>query len=162
MARHYQRLNALAVSQAKVPGLYPDGDGLYLQVARTGSKSWVLRYRLNGRKTPRDMGLGPVRLVSLSEARSKAQEARRLLLEKIDPLEQRRQARAQRAADAAGTISFREAADRYVKSQAPGWKNDKHKDQWETTLDRYVHPVVGDLSVNLVEVGHVMNVFEPI
>lgn len=162
MARRYQRLNALAVSQAKVPGLYPDGDGLYLQVARSGSKSWVLRYRLNGRKTPRDMGLGPVRLVSLSEARGKAQEARRLLLEKIDPLEQCRHAGAQRAADAAGTISFREAADRYVKSQAPGWKNDKHKDQWETTLDRYVHPVVGTLPVNLVEAGHVMNILEPI
>ncbi|MFO7482814.1 tyrosine-type recombinase/integrase [Oceanibaculum nanhaiense] len=162
MARRYQRLNALAVSQAKVPGLYPDGDGLYLQVARTGSKSWVLRYRLNGRKTPRDMGLGPVRLVSLSEARGKAQEARRLLLEKIDPLEQRRHARAQRAADAAGTISFREAADRYVKAQAPGWKNEKHKDQWETTLDRYVHPVVGTLPVNLVEIGHVMKILEPI
>ena len=162
MARHYQRLNALAVSQAKAPGLYPDGDSLYLKVARTGSKSWVLRYRLNGRKTPRDMGLGPVRLVSLSEARSKAQEARRLLLEKIDPLEERRQERAQRAADAAGTISFREAADRYVKAQAPGWKNDKHKDQWETTLDRYVHPVVGTLPVNLVEIGHVMKVLEPI
>lgn len=162
MARHYQRLNALAVSQARAPGIYPDGDGLYLQVARTGSKSWIFRYRLNGRKTPRDMGLGPVRLVSLSEARGKAQEARRLLLEKIDPLEQRRQERAQRAADAAGTISFREAADRYVKSRAPGWKNDKHKDQWETTLERYVHPVVGTLSVNLVEVGHVMKVLEPI
>ncbi|MBC7136543.1 MAG: DUF4102 domain-containing protein, partial [Oceanibaculum nanhaiense] len=54
MARHYQRLNALAVSQARAPGIYPDGDGLYLQVARTGSKSWIFRYRLNGRKTPRD------------------------------------------------------------------------------------------------------------
>ncbi|KZD08541.1 tyrosine-type recombinase/integrase [Oceanibaculum pacificum] len=162
MARRYQRLNALAVTHAKTPGMHPDGDGLYLQVAPGGSKSWIFRYRLNGRKTPRDMGLGPVRLVGLAEARSKAQEARKLLLEKIDPLEQRRQGRAQRAADAAGTISFRDAAERYIKSQAPGWKNEKHKEQWGATLENYVYPVIGALPVNLVEVGHVMKILDPI
>lgn len=162
MARQYQRLNALAVTHAKTPGMYPDGDGLYLQVAPGGSKSWIFRYRLNGRKTPRDMGLGPVRLVGLAEARSKAQEARRLLLEKVDPLEQRQQGRAQRAADAAGTISFRDAAERYIKSKAPGWKNEKHKEQWAATLENYVYPAIGSLPVNLVEVGHVMKILEPI
>ncbi|MBU0726663.1 MAG: integrase arm-type DNA-binding domain-containing protein [Alphaproteobacteria bacterium] len=162
MARQYQRLNALAVTHAKTPGMYPDGDGLYLQVAPGGSKSWIFRYRLNGRKTPRDMGLGPVRLVGLAEARSKAQEARKLLLEKVDPLEQRQQGRAQRAADAAGTISFRDAAERYIKSKAPGWKNEKHKEQWAATLENYVYPAIGSLPVNLVEVGHVMKILEPI
>ncbi|MBU2091427.1 MAG: site-specific integrase, partial [Alphaproteobacteria bacterium] len=77
-------------------------------------------------------------------------------------LEQRQQGRAQRAADAAGTISFRDAAERYIKSKAPGWKNEKHKEQWAATLENYVYPAIGSLPVNLVEVGHVMKILEPI
>jgi len=64
-----------------------DGGGLYLQVS-PGGRSWVFRYRAGNRE--RWMGLGPLRDVSLAEAREKASRARKLRLEGIDPLEARK------------------------------------------------------------------------
>src|SRR3954449_6898442 len=87
MAHTSNRLSALSVSRLKMRGLYPDGAGLYLQVAPSGARSWVYRFMVNGRA--REMGLGSLRDVGLSQARSKASEARRLRAESIDPIEQR-------------------------------------------------------------------------
>ena len=70
------KLTALAVTRAKERGTYGDGGGLYLQVARGGTKSWILRYKRDGKT--RHLGLGPVVVVSLREARQRAIDARRL------------------------------------------------------------------------------------
>jgi len=75
------RLTALKVEKAKLPGMYPDGGGLYLRVTPEGTKQWVLRYMLNRRA--RWMGLGPFSLYSLQEARTKALDARKLRHEGI-------------------------------------------------------------------------------
>ena len=76
MARTIGKLTALEVSRAaKTPGMYADGGGLYLQVT-AGGASWVYRYMLNGRA--REMGLGPLTLVSLQEARTKAHDCNAL------------------------------------------------------------------------------------
>ncbi len=77
MARQANKLTVRAVSAANKPGLYSDGGGLYLAVARGGSKSWLYRFML--RRRARDMGLGGVDVVSLAEAREKALEARKLV-----------------------------------------------------------------------------------
>jgi hypothetical protein len=68
------RLTKLTVERTRRPGRYGDGEGLWLQVTAT-SKSWLLRYQLRGRA--RYMGLGPVDVVSLAEARELARAARR-------------------------------------------------------------------------------------
>lgn len=70
MARQIGRLSALAVSRAAEKGMYHDGGGLYLQVAPSGAKSWLYRYMLHGHA--REMGLGPLHIISLSEARARA------------------------------------------------------------------------------------------
>jgi hypothetical protein len=57
------KLTALAVTRAKERGTYGDGGGLYLQVARGGTKSWILRYKRAGKT--RHLGLGPLAVVSL-------------------------------------------------------------------------------------------------
>jgi len=88
MARSINRLTDLKVRREKAPGLYHDGGGLYLQVTASGAKSWVLRYMLRGKA--REMGLGSVALVSLADARTRAVEARRLCLDGIDPIDQRK------------------------------------------------------------------------
>jgi len=75
MARAIGRLTALKVEKAKQPGMYCDGGGLYLRVTPEGAKNWVLRYMLDSR--PRWMGLGPLALYSLQEARARALDARR-------------------------------------------------------------------------------------
>src|SRR5262245_32080490 len=98
MARTTGQLTALKVSRANRPGMYADGGGLYLQITKGGA-SWVYRYMLNGRA--REMGLGPLALYGLSEARALALDARRLRHQGIDPIEHRRAARAQAQLDAA-------------------------------------------------------------
>ena len=98
-ARLINRLNADAVRQITERGLHPDGDGLYLQVKGETNRSWIFRYMKSG--TPRWMGLGPVRLVSLSKARVKVKALRLQLLEGVDPLEARVIRKAKDAADAA-------------------------------------------------------------
>jgi len=75
MTRAIGRLTALKVERLKEPGMHADGGGLYLRITPQGARNWVLRYMLNGR--PRWMGLGPLALYSLAEARAKALDARR-------------------------------------------------------------------------------------
>jgi len=85
MARTVGRLTALKVARAAgKTGMHADGGGLYLKVTEGGA-SWVLRYMLN--REARYMGLGPVALYGLAEARAKALEAKRLRHEGIDPIE---------------------------------------------------------------------------
>ena len=68
-------LTAAQISKLETPGLYRAERGLYLQVRPNGAKSWLVRYQLGGRR--RMMGIGPVRLVPLTEARSRALRAQR-------------------------------------------------------------------------------------
>jgi hypothetical protein len=160
MARKIERLSALAVSRAKAPGYYPDGGGLYLHITATGAKSWVYRFMLNGKA--REMGLGPLHVVNLSEARGKAADCRRLRLEGIDPIEARKSQRDRTKLEAANSITFKECAAAYIKAHKAGWRNGKHADQWANTLATYAEPVFDDLPVQSINTGLVMLVLEPI
>jgi len=88
MAREMGRLRALAVKRESQPGMHHDGGGLYLQVTAAGAKSWIHRYMLNGRV--REMGLGQLHIISLSDARTRAAEYRRQRLDGIDPIDARK------------------------------------------------------------------------
>src|SRR5215831_9271229 len=104
MARTANRLTALKVEKVKKPGMYADGAGLYLRVTAEGTKNWVYRLMLNGR--PRWMGLGPLALYGLQEARGKALDARRLRHEGVDPIDIRRADRLRDRLEAANTMTF--------------------------------------------------------
>ena len=160
MPRQVRRLSALAVSRARKRGMYPDGNGLYLQVTKPGVRSWVYRYMLNG--TPRHMGLGPLDAVTLADARVKALDARRLRLAGVDPINARKDALADARLEAARSITFKDAAERYMEAHKAGWRSAKHRDQWRATLKTYAYPVFGTLSVQAVDVALVMKVLEPI
>jgi hypothetical protein len=138
MARSFERLTSLAVSRAKKPGYYPDGGGLYLHVTQCGAKSWAYRFMLAGRA--REMGLGPLPDTTLSEARGKALEARKLRREGIDPIERRKVARATATLDAAKAITFKECTQAYIASHRKGWRTEKHADLWTNTLATYAQP----------------------
>jgi integrase len=123
----------------------------------------LFRYRMNGRTTPRDMGLGSIAEgVGLSEARQKAEDARRAIRAGMDPIDSRRASRVAAAAVAAKATTFEDCAAAYIKAHAPGWRNARHVKQWITTLEAYAHPVLGKLSVSAIEIGHIMKVLEPI
>ena len=154
------RLTALKVEKAREPGMYPDGGGLYVRVTREGTKQWVLRYMLNRR--PRWMGLGPVALYGLHEAREKAREARRLRHEGVDPIDARRAERARQQLEKAKAVTFKQCAEAYINAHRPGWRNDKHAAQWSATLSTYAYPKVGALPVQAIDTALVLKVIEPI
>lgn len=161
MARLSERLSAKRVELATKPGMYPDGHGLYLRVGPTGTKSWVYRYRNDGRR--HDLGLGPYHLVSLAEARKNAIEQRRLRhLDGKDPLLIRRLDRDQAKLAAAKATTFKECAEAYITAHQAGWRNPKHRAQWSSTLETYVYGRFGDLPVRAIDVGLVMKAMEPI
>ncbi len=164
MAKNIQRLTAMAVTRASKPGLYPDGAGLYLRVARNGSKSWAFRFTLNGR--PREMGLGGLTKASLADARKKATEVRRTLSDGYDPVTLRQEEEARRAVaaklTAAHSMTFDKCAEAYISAHEISWRNEKHRQQWRNTLATYVSPVLGSTPIQNVDIDLLMKVIEPI
>lgn len=111
------------------PGYHADGDGLYLQVTPSGARSWILRYQLAGRR--REMGLGPVALFGLAEARQRAAQQRRLLADGVDPIA------ARRAARTATGRTWGQAVDDFIAAHEPGWKGPAQAAQWRQSLADY-------------------------
>jgi integrase len=159
-SRNSNRLTARVVEQVKAPGYYGDGGGLVLRVADSGSKVWLFRYKTHGRV--REMGLGPIRDVSLAEAREGAREARRLRRTGIDPIDAKRQRQAAARLDAAKMITFSQCAAAYIENHRASWRNGKHAAQWEATLRTYAYPVFGHLPVAAVDTALVIKVLDPI
>lgn len=150
----------MAVKAKKGPGYFADGDGLYLQVTKAGSKSWILRYMLSGR--PREMGLGSLTDWTLAEAREAARKARQLLAAGIDPIEAREKERVHARQEAAQMRTFEQCAQEYHRTHKGTWKNAKHADQWINTLTSYAFPVFGDRDVSLIGKADILKVLEPI
>lgn len=167
-------LNKLTVKKAEAlaePGRHADGGSLYLDVASSGSKSWVFLFRSpihrverNGKAVGRlrEMGLGAFGTdqtdrISLAKARALAEDARRLVKAGLDPLDERN-----RPAPVVVQIpTFGEMADQFVSAMEGQWRNEKHRAQWRMTLEEYAKPLRA-LPVNGVTVEHVLSVLKPI
>lgn len=140
--------------------MYADGGGLYLQVSRSGTKSWIFRYSLNGRE--REMGLGPQHTITLADARVMATEARRIKLSGIDPIDARQSERQAKRLENARAITFKQASAAYIKANRAAWKNPKHAAQWESTLTTYADTFFGDQPVAAIDTALVMKALEAI
>jgi integrase len=142
------------------PGKYPDGDGLYLQVSGADSKSWLYRYTLKG--TQRWAGLGSVRNVTLSKARAARDKLRVRVREGIDPIATKRNETLQERIDAARNVTFKQSAEELIEDKASGWRNDKHRAQWKSTLLTYAYPIIGKLPVSEIDTPMVLKCLRPI
>ncbi|MBU4435371.1 MAG: integrase arm-type DNA-binding domain-containing protein, partial [Alphaproteobacteria bacterium] len=165
MAKLVDRLTAMTVRHLRGPGRYHDGRGLYLQVTPSGGKSWIFRYAIDRRE--RQMGLGPIEFVSLSQARELAHEARKQLYEGHDPLEMRPSRRKARRVetpkeDPPTGFTFREAMVAYIDTNKAAWRSDKHVQQWRTTLETYAAPHFGDKPLAAIETADVLAALKPI
>ena len=152
------KLTALDVKRADVkePGktrFMGDGGGLWLQVRSAEAKSWIFRYRYAGKAD--NMGLGPVRLISLAMARDMAIDAARLVRVGIDPKSHRDEAKA--AAVGAG-MTFRKAAEAYIAEKVTGKLSAKHAAQWPSTMETYVYPLIGSKNVAAITAADVKRV----
>jgi hypothetical protein len=162
------KLTARKVETAKKPGRYGDGGGLYLQVTNAHARSWVFRYRLaghvskNGKPMSREMGLGSAEDLTLKEARDKALACRKLLLEGKDPIEAKQAERRGAALERAKTQTFKQCSEAYVDAHDAEWHHYRHRQQWRSSLQQYVYPVIGDFPVRSIDVELVMRVLQPI
>jgi integrase len=160
VGRRIEKLTALAVARLKEPGYYGDGAGLYLQVSKSGTKSWIFRFTFGGKQ--REMGLGALHTVTLANARESARQHRLTIRDGKDPLEARIADRLDAALERARAMSFDDCAAAYIGAHRGGWKNAKHAAQWESTLATYARPVIGALPVADVDTALVVKVLEPI
>ena len=150
--RHpHKRLSAPVVRSAP-PGRHCDGNGLYLYVQRTGTRSWIQRLVIRGRK--RELGLGSVELVSLAEAREQALANRKLARAGRDPLAEKRRL--------LGIPTFAEAAERVVEQKRAGWRSAAHARNWFRTLELHAFPRIGDVAVSEVTSADVLEILTPI
>ena len=167
MAKKINRLTVKTIDNLKRPGYHADGDGLYLQVLPTGGKSWLYRYKLNGRQ--HWMGLGGLRDVGLEAARRSRDEARALLKgkDRVDPVAHRQAQRRQVDSESAKAKTFDECAGLYIEAHKAAWRNegprgDKYAREWRNTLNTYASPEFGNLPVQAIDAGLVIAVLDPI
>jgi integrase len=137
----------------KTPGRYQDGDGLMLNVTSPGKASWLLRLQVANRR--REFGLGSVLKVGLADARSRADEIRRQYAAGLDPVLERKKAQQV-------IPTFRAAAEQFHAEHKASWKNGKHQDQWLKTLELYVFPEFGSVTVDKIDGPMVRDALLPI
>lgn len=136
-------LTVASVRAAKTPGSYQDGKGLFLLVRPSGSRSWMLRIQVKGRR--RDFGIGKASDVSLADARDEADRIRQLCLAGIDPVEEKKKRLA------APPPTFKEAAKKLHAELKPSWREGKHQDDWLSSLDRHAFPKLGKITVDKID-----------
>ena len=160
MAGKIYRLTAAQVQKSNKQAWLNDGNGLYLQISKGLSKSWVFRFKEDGKE--HRMGLGSFPAISLTEARELAAAAKKLQVQGINPLNHKRSEAIKKKTEQGKLTTFKEAASRFIKTKSVEWSSSKHKQQWENTLKAYAYPLIGDIPVNLLTTEHILQVLEPV
>jgi len=134
--------------------------GLYMQVTPKNGKTWVLRVVVGGKR--RDIGLGGFPSITLAQARDKAREARDKIERGVDPVEERKAAKARLLLAQRRGMLFKDAVDKALAAKLDAFKNEKHQDQWRNTLEAYAMPELGALPVQEIDTAAVLRVLQPI
>ncbi|MFZ2996191.1 tyrosine-type recombinase/integrase [Sphingobium sp.] len=147
-----KRLTAVTVRTITRPGMHADGNGLYLKVDKSGAKRWIQRIVINDKR--RDIGLGGIKDVNLIQARERTVENRKLVKAGTDPVAAKRHSRA--------ILTFREAAQEVHDLNKPTWRNQKHGQQWLSSLDKFAFPFFGDKRVSVITSADVLSALSPV
>ncbi len=145
------RLTDLQVLTLTRPGWHGDGDTLYLRVSPRGTKSWIQRKSIKGRRY--DLGLGPFPRVSLTEARHLAMGNRLRVRQGHDILKERKHRK--------HVPTFEEVTQRVYALNRPRWSNESHARGWIQTLQRHAFPELATLCVDSIKRHDVLRVLEP-
>jgi integrase len=154
-------LTATQVNALTREGVHWVAPSLYLQVRGHGTRSWLFRYHRNGKN--QWMGLGSTEEKSLSDARDEAAMLRVKVKRGEDPIASKREVQAQRRIEMKPKVpTFAECAEKYIAAHKSGWKNEKHAQQWPSTIRMYVNPFIGKLPVDQITVEDVLKALKPI
>lgn len=167
MPRVAKELSALEVKRLQHPGTRRNAtfavggvSGLMLQITPNGGRTWLLRVTVGGRR--REIGLGGFPDVTLAQARDRAREAKEQVRRGIDPVEDRKESRAALVEIRRRGLTFAEATDKYLAAKLEAFKNAKHRQQWQNTLQTYAIPELGKMLVDEITVQDLLRVLEPI
>lgn len=160
MPKRAKEMSAIEVKRL-VEGVHPVGGvaGLYLQVAGAG-RSWLLRATVGSKR--REIGLGAYPEVTLANAREKAAQTREMIRQGIDPVEQRKAARADLVAAQKRGLLFSKAVDLFAPVKAAELSEGKYRDQWRDSIDKYAAPELGQMLVQDISLQDILRVLEPI
>ena len=151
--RTKNKLTSLAIKKLKTPGRYSDGNNLYLKIEDTGSRRWILRLTINGKR--RDMGLGSFSFINLADARELASQYNKLAKSGIDPIQERLKEKGQQ-------ITLKECTYKVHALNKPIWKTDLLARQWINSFEHHVFPIIGHLTISQIQSVDIMNVLTPI
>jgi len=154
-----QLLSALEVKRIIKPGMHHVGVGLYIQISGPSARSWIYRYRLNGKT--RWAGLGSERDVSLGDARRKVDEIRAKVKAGADPVAERKEEKIVRKTSGPKK-TFRQCAESYLTDHQKNWRNAKHRQQWRNTLEQYAIPAIGSLPITEITASHILEIMRPL
>ncbi|MGG7644241.1 tyrosine-type recombinase/integrase [Rhodovulum sp. YNF3179] len=167
MPRLAKELTPLEVKRLEHPGgknnkVFSVGGvkGLVLQITPSGARSWILRTNIAGKR--RHIGLGGYPTVSLAQARERAREALDMIWRGVDPIAERNAALTQLKTAQQRGLTFKDAMERFLAAKLTEFRNEKHRKQWSSSLDRYAVPVIGHQLVEDIGVADVLRVLEPI
>jgi integrase len=156
--KQMNKLTPRAIAKAAPNSRHGDGGGLWLQVDRHGSKSWIFRFTIAGKA--RAMGLGPCHTVGLATARGLAREARLLLIRGIDPLDAKHDRRKRDARVRASRMTFRQCSDAYLEEHSKKWTNVRHVKQWQDSLES-ASSAFGPMDVSEIDTNAVVKFLQP-
>lgn len=167
MPKKAKDLTALQVGRLRHPGgggnaTFAVGNvaGLLLQCAPTGARTWLLRTMVGAKR--RELGLGGYPDVPLADAVRRAREAKDKIRAGVDPVEERKAARAALAAAQKRGMTFKVASEKCLVARLKGLKNAKHQQQWQNTLDAYAMPAIGAMLVSEIGREDILRVLQPI
>ncbi|MCE2543407.1 MAG: DUF4102 domain-containing protein, partial [Acidobacteria bacterium] len=146
--RHPDKALSAAFVRSASPGRHADGNGLYLFVQPTGTRSWVQRLVIRGRR--RELGLGAAALVPLAEARELALANRKVARSGGDPLSEKHRAD--------GVPTFTEAAERVLEQKRGAWRGRWHAQNCWKSMERYAFPRIGSRPVSDVNTADVLEI----
>ena len=147
------KLTSLALKKITQPGRYSDGNNLYLKVEETGSRRWILRLSINGKR--RDMGLGSFSFINLNDARELAHKYNKLAKSGIDPIQERLKEKGL-------SITLKECVYKVYALNKPTWKTELLGRQWINSFEHHVFPIIGHLSISQISSADIMNVLTPL
>lgn len=157
-----ENLKPLAISKIERPGLHFVGhvSGLALKVTKSGSRSWILRISIAGKR--RDIGLGPFPATPFQVAKEEALNKHYEVRNGKNPIDERKKAQVALKVEEASFITFREAAEQYISKHKHGWKNETHAKQWPSSLEKHAYPIIGNLNTKDIALDHILKIIEPI
>lgn len=134
--------------------------GLLLYCKPSGSRSWVLRVTIGGRRS--DIGLGSYPSVSLKEARELSRERRLKIQEGIDPLAEKKTKKETLAADQAQQITFQKYSLKFILIEGKNYKSPQQRRRLTQLLRDYAYPFIGSYYIKDIKRKHLVEMLEPI